>query len=121
MRFLVDMPLSPRLAAWLAANGHDAIHASQVGLSQAADKDILQHAAAQQRTIVTADLDFPRLLALLHSPGPGLVLFRGGEYSEAECIEPLSRVLCILPDPAFSDSVIVIERHRIRRRPLPLG
>lgn len=121
MRFLVDMPLSPKLAAWLSANGHDAIHASQAGLSQATDEDILQHAAAEQRIIVTADLDFPRLLALLHYRGAGLVLFRSGEWSEAECVDRLSRVLHLVPDQAFSDSVIVIERHRIRRRPLPLG
>jgi predicted nuclease of predicted toxin-antitoxin system len=121
MRFLVDMPLSPKLAAWLTANGHDAIHASQAGLSHAEDKEILQHAVADQRIILTADLDFPRLLALLHSGGPGLVLFRSGEWSEAECVERLSRVLQLLPDQAFSDSVIVIEKHRIRRRPLPLS
>ncbi len=120
MRFLVDMPLSPKLAAWLTANGHDTIHASQAGLSQAADKEILQHAAAEQCIILTADLDFPRLLALQHSGGPGLVLFRSGEWSEAECVERLSRAFQLLPDQAFSDSVIVIEKHRIRRRSLPL-
>ncbi len=121
MRFLVDMPLSSKLAAWLTANGHVAIHASEAGLSQAEDKEILQHAAAEQRIILNADLDFPRLVALLHYRGAGLVLFRSGEWSEAECVERLSRVLQLLPDQAFMDSVIVIEKRRIRRRPLPLS
>ena len=52
MKFLVDMPLSPKLVAWLTANGHDAIHTSQAGLSQAEDKEILQHAAVEQRIIL---------------------------------------------------------------------
>ena len=67
MRFLLDMPLSPKLAAWLTANGHDAIHARQVGLSQAADREVLQHASAEHRIIVTADLDFPAFWLCCHS------------------------------------------------------
>ena len=34
MRFLVDMPLSPSLAAWLADRGHDAVHAIDLGLDE---------------------------------------------------------------------------------------
>jgi predicted nuclease of predicted toxin-antitoxin system len=84
MRFLVDMPLSPELAAWLQAEGHDAIHASAISLYRAPDAEILQVAADQNRVIITADLDFPRLLASLRAEGPGLILLRGGNYSEVE-------------------------------------
>jgi len=31
------------------------------------------------RTVVTADLDYPRLLALAGAAGPGRILFRGGD------------------------------------------
>ena len=64
MKFLVDMPLSPALADWLVARGHDAVHASAMGLDRAADTEILTRAARDARTVVTADLDYPRLLAL---------------------------------------------------------
>lgn len=62
MRFLIDMALSPELGAWLAAHGHDVVHASQFSLSQAPDIDILAVATDQHRVVITADLDFPRLL-----------------------------------------------------------
>ena len=65
MRFLVDMPLSPELANWLRAEGHDAVHASAISLYKASDAEILSVAASQNRVIITADLDFPRLLATL--------------------------------------------------------
>lgn len=35
MKFLIDMPLSPALAVWLVRQGHDAVHALEVGLSRA--------------------------------------------------------------------------------------
>jgi predicted nuclease of predicted toxin-antitoxin system len=33
VKFLVDMPLSPNLAAWLKKEGHDAVHAVELGLN----------------------------------------------------------------------------------------
>ncbi len=38
MNFLVDMPVSYQLAAWLNQNGHHAVHASEIGLHKAKDK-----------------------------------------------------------------------------------
>jgi len=70
------MPLSPGLALWLAQQGHDAVHALELGLARASDKVILERAQEEQRIVVTADLDYPRLLALTQAEGPGLILFR---------------------------------------------
>jgi predicted nuclease of predicted toxin-antitoxin system len=120
MKFLVDMPLSPALAFWLARQGHDAIHAVEVGLERASDALILETARNQQRIVVTADLDFPRLLAFAESQGPGLILFRGGNYSEEESVRRLKSALETIAGEEMSKSIIVIEKKRIRRRSLPL-
>jgi predicted nuclease of predicted toxin-antitoxin system len=37
MRFVVDMPLSPELAEWLNAQGHDAVHVSDLSMHQSSD------------------------------------------------------------------------------------
>ena len=58
------MPLSPELAVWLRERGHDALHVTELGLAHAADGEILERARSEQRVVVTADLDYPRLLAL---------------------------------------------------------
>lgn len=71
--------------------------------------------------VVTADLDYPRILALTQSAGPGLILFRGGNFGEKESRERLARVLEIVPSEELPHSIIVIERERIRRRRLPFG
>ena len=58
---LVDMPLSPALAAWLADRGHDAVHAAELGLERETDVAIMARAKQEMRTVVTVDLDYPRL------------------------------------------------------------
>ncbi len=121
MKFLVDMPLSPGLAGWPAERGHDAVHATNVGLHCAADSTILDVAQREGRVIVTADLDYPRLLALTKASGPGLVLFRAGNISESEARERCDRVLEVVPEEELPKSIIVIEKGRIRRRRLPIG
>ncbi len=121
MRFLVDMPLSPALVTWLKAQGHDAVHAGEAGLHEAPDEVILERARMEDRIVVTADLDYPRLLALTHSRGPGLILFRGGDYSEQETVERLSQVFARVSPEVMEDSIVVVERSRIRLRRVSPG
>jgi len=114
------MPLSPALALWLRNQGHDAIHASEIGLDRSPDITILERAHSEKRIVITADLDYPRLLALVRAEGPGLILFRGGEYSETEVVERLKETFIKVPGDEIASSVVVIEKCRIRRRRLPL-
>ena len=120
MRFLVDMPLSPDVAAWLVAQGHDAVHATWLGLNQAPDSEILRSATVEGRVLITADLDFPRLLATMQATGPGLILLRGGNYSEAEAIDAVRRVLAAIRDEELPRSIVVVDHEKIRRRALPV-
>jgi len=120
MRFLVDMPVSNDLAAWLVVSGHDAVNAAGIGLYRAPDSTILERARQDRRIVITADLDYPRILALTQSQGPGLILFRGGNYSEKESVECLRRALESVPTDELPHSIIVIQKDRIRRRRLPL-
>ena len=73
MKLLVDMPLSPPSARWLVVEGHAALQVSELGLSRAPDVEIIERAKHEGRTIVTADLDYPRLLALAQSTEPSLI------------------------------------------------
>jgi len=71
--------------------------------------------------IITADLDFPRLLALSEAEGPGEILFRGGNYSDTEMCDLLERVLREVPPEVLERSVSVVDRRRIRVTRLPIG
>jgi predicted nuclease of predicted toxin-antitoxin system len=114
------MQVSPRLAAWLTQKGHDAEHVHNVGLGRASDDEILEAARKEKRIVITADLDYPRLLALVGAKGPGLILFRGGDFSEKQIVELMTRVLNSIPAEEFWTSLIVVDKTRIRKRRLPI-
>jgi predicted nuclease of predicted toxin-antitoxin system len=121
MKALLDMPVSASLVDVLQAHGHEGIHAHDMGLDRASDRELLAFARRDNRIIITADLDFPRILALSSAEGPGLILFRGGNYSDAEMRGLLERVLTEIPPEVLEVSVCVVDKRRIRFTRLPLG
>jgi predicted nuclease of predicted toxin-antitoxin system len=120
VKFLVDMPISPDLAGWLRGEDHDALHASDLSLQRSPDETILAVAKDQNRVVITADLDFPRLVATIGADGPGLILLRGGNYTDAESVECVRRVLMSIDQDDLPKSIIVVDRDRVRRRWLPI-
>jgi predicted nuclease of predicted toxin-antitoxin system len=114
------MALSPALARWLNGAGHDAVHAVDIGLHRAPDTDIIARAKQEARTVVTADLDYPRLLALAHAVEPSVILFRRGDWSDADVVRRLSEVLASLSESDIVQSILVVDRDRVRRRRLPI-
>lgn len=120
MRFLVDQPVSPRLAAWLTLVGHDAFHVRDRGLSAAKDERIFSVAAAEHRIIITADLDFSRILAVSGRDSPGLILFRAGNITDDLMLALLRTTLERVPAEQLEKSIAVVERHAIRVAPLPI-
>ena len=97
------------------------MHAADLGLHRAADSEIIASEKHEVRTIVTADLDYPRLLAVAHASEPSLILFRNGNWSEAEVRTRLSEILTTLTEEDIACSIIVVDRDRVRRRRLPIG
>jgi len=81
----------------------------------------MSRAMREGRIVITADLDYPRLLALAHQTEPGLILFRDGSWSDAEIVARMDDMLRALTPDAIEGSIIVVERDRIRRRRLPIG
>lgn len=121
MKFFIDMPVSPSLAVWLSKQGHNAIHISQLGMSQAADQTVLDYASKENSIVITADLDFPRLLAIMGAHSPGIILFRGGNYTESGMKMLMERVLHAIPAEEMEKSIVVVDKIRIRKVKLPIG
>ena len=120
MKFLLDMPVSSMLLEVLDFHGHEGVHVHQIGKDRAADSELLEIARLEDRIVITADLDFPRLLALSLAKGPGVILFRGGNYSDTEMCDLLERVLIEVSSEVLESSICVVDRNRIRFTRLPI-
>ncbi|MBI2914173.1 MAG: DUF5615 family PIN-like protein [Chloroflexi bacterium] len=58
MKFLIGNSISPVVAAGLSQAGHDAVHLRDYGIASVSDDAVIERALAEQRTVVTYDLDF---------------------------------------------------------------
>ncbi|MGO9483262.1 MAG: DUF5615 family PIN-like protein [Rhodomicrobium sp.] len=115
------MPLSPGLAHWLNGQGHDTVHAGEIGLHRAKDTELLDLANREERIVITADLDFPRLLALSKAHGPGLIVLRGGDWSDAEAVLHVGRAIENVPAAKLKTGILTIDRNGLRWRSLPIN
>ena len=121
MRFLIDQNRSPRLAELLRESDHDAVHASELGLERADDRDLLGLAADEDRIVVSGDTDFGALLAMLRASLPSVILFRARNMPRAE--QQAAVILRHLEDVAEDldrGAILVVTDDRIRVRRLPL-
>src|SRR5260370_5957806 len=114
------MFITPDYAIWLQSQGHYAVHASELAMNRATVTQILSTALDGGRIVISADLDFPRILALAGAVGPGLILLRGGNYSEAESLECVRRVLMSVAAEDLPKCIVVVDHKSVRRRWLPI-
>ena len=121
MNFLIDNPLSPRVAVGLRAAGHGAVHVLDYGMHAATDEAIFERAALESRVVVSADTDFGTLLALREVTSPSVILFRTASLRRAD--DQVALILAALPSTEAAlrrGAVVVLERHRLRLRDLPI-
>ncbi len=121
MRFLVDACVDIRVAEWLRGQGHDSVHLSEQGLQRLADDEIFRKAIAEDRCVLTFDLDFGEIAALTGGTKGSVVLFRLGDSGYRRVIERLAAVLAESAGAIAKGAVISVEETRHRVRYLPIG
>jgi predicted nuclease of predicted toxin-antitoxin system len=121
VRFLADMGVDVRVVDWLRRQGHDAVHLRERGMHRAPDREIFDAALAEDRVVLTFDLDFGDLAALGPDDRAHVVIFR---LANARASNVIGRLAAVLADSAdvFNRGVIVtVEDRRHRIRYLPIG
>ncbi len=76
MKFFADQDVYEATVRRLLALGHDVLRAREAGLSRADDDELLRHAHAEGRIMVTRDKGFGQLVFLWGQSHPGVILLR---------------------------------------------
>jgi predicted nuclease of predicted toxin-antitoxin system len=67
MKLLVDLNLFPRWIEWPTNAGFEARHWPTAGELMASDSEVMAYAAAHRDVVLTRDLDFSSILAVLRT------------------------------------------------------
>jgi predicted nuclease of predicted toxin-antitoxin system len=121
MKFLADMGVSWRVVEWLRSNGHDATHLADLGLERFSDPKIFAMAAAEQRVLITFDLDFGEIAARSGRIQPSVIVFRLANARPTNVIARLNVALVDARSAIDRGAIILVEQTRIRIRRLPIG
>lgn len=117
MRFLADKNFLRDAVEALRQSGHDVVWICTEAPGSA-DSVVLQMAQADDRILLTFDLDFGELAVRSGLPSSiGVILFRLKLISSAQVAEIAIAALASRSD--WSGHFTVIEADRIRMRPLP--
>ncbi len=100
--------------------GHDAVHLREEGLHRLSDPRILAKAVAEDRVVLTFDLDFGDLLAAGRHALPGTVIFRLRDARPAAVERRLLPLLRSHGEALASGAIAVVEESRFRLRSLPI-
>ncbi|WP_026820603.1 DUF5615 family PIN-like protein [Arthrobacter castelli] len=121
MRLLLDANLSPKLVEPLTIAGYEAIHVLDVGLLRAKDDAIFKYAADVGCVVVTADSDFPMMLALQRTDRPSVVLLR--HIAELPCHKQgdlLAANLPLVEKDLRAGAIVSLSPARLAVRDLPM-
>lgn len=115
------MGVDVRVVEWLRSDGPDAVHLRDEGLHRAPDEQVLSKALAEERIVLTFDLDFGDLAVAIRDRAARVILFRLLHARAPHVIERLSHVLPACTDALSRGAVVIVEETRHRIRHLPIG
>lgn len=121
MRFLCDMCVSLKVVDWLRRQGHDSVHLRDEGLQRLPNGEVFTKAIAEDRIVVTFDLDFGELAAMAGGRVASVIVFRLRNARADHVIERLSAALEQSVASLQEGTIVVVEESRLRIRQLPIG
>ena len=114
MKFKLDENVDPRAKEILLQAGHDAVTAQEEGLSGASDTTIAEATRAENRCLVTLDLDFADILAFPPDRYPGIVVLRHPKPTTKRLLDLVRDLAQTLRTETPEKKLWILEPGRVR-------
>ncbi|HHT9126086.1 MAG TPA: DUF5615 family PIN-like protein [Candidatus Brocadiia bacterium] len=120
MKFLADMPISPKTVEFLKRLGYETVRLSGLGMKNAEDEEVIEYARKHNYIILTMDLDFGGILAHKNFSKPSIIIFRLKNPEVARINLILGERLQQIEHHLETGALVIIEEFRVRIRGLPI-
>jgi len=100
----------------LRSLGHDVSTCADEGLTGSDDPTISTHAIAENRVLLTLDLDFSDIRTYPPGSHPGIVIIRTSKQDAESCRNAILLALSILDEQDIQGNLVIIEDARVRIR-----
>ena len=121
MRVLLDQGVPRRAATLLRDAGVDASHVAELGMSSAADAEILAWCREHGAVAVTLDADFHAAIALSGETAPSAIRLRVQGLKGPEVSRLLLDILSAREAQLTAGALITVQHGRLRLRSLPVA
>ena len=111
MKFLVDRCAGRKLAEWLKSQGHDVLESRTLG-PDPGDRELLEMASEQRRTLITIDTDFGKLVYVNRVSHSGII--RLPDVPSERRIKLMDVVLRDHSQEVDAGAIITIRGERVR-------
>jgi predicted nuclease of predicted toxin-antitoxin system len=121
IRLVLDQGVPRDAASHLRSLGYECTHVGEIGMSKAADEEILAFALRKHATLVTLDADFHAILAVSGASGPSVIRFRMQGLGAPEIVALVPRVLAEFVTDLARGSLITVKARKTTCHRLPIG
>lgn len=118
---LLDQGVPRDAASCLRDAGYECTHAGDLGMSKAADDEIVSLARDRNAIVVTLDADFHALLAVSGASTPSVIRLRIQGLRGPEVAAAVGRVVEQFGADLNRGAFVSVKAHKITCRRLPIG
>lgn len=116
MKFKIDENLPVEVVDHLRQLGHDALSVIDQQLAGHPDVDVVSACQAEQRALVTLDLDFADIRAYPPATYSGIVVLRPGVQTIPALMRLVRRMLQLLATETLTGNLWIVDEIRARIR-----
>jgi predicted nuclease of predicted toxin-antitoxin system len=121
MSLVLDQGVPRDAATHLRGLGYECIHLGEIGMSKAADEEILAFSLEKNAIVVTLDADLHTILALSGASGPSVIRLRLQGLGALEVVKLVKNVLASFEADLKCGSLVTVKARKTTCHRLPVG